>query len=132
MRFWPQVIMLFLACNFFIPTNANSSNDIDEVPKYDTDEYNEYFESVRSDYENADDELNAIYKEIIAYYQQKDYSNNLNLLRKAQNDWIKFRDSWCEFETSDFILVTGELKCLTLMTETQTQTLRDTLDGIRN
>jgi len=136
MNFRTQIIILFLTCNFFVAANANSSDDIAEEGKYATPGYDKLFEEANSNYENADEKLNAIYKELSAYYQQKDYKYDLKLLREAENYWIKFRDSWCDLESNhgwDHItLELNYIECRTLMTEEQTHKLSDLLEELKN
>jgi uncharacterized protein YecT (DUF1311 family) len=52
----------------------------------------------QQDFQKADAELNKIYKEVMKLLDE----NEKQLLIKAQKDWIKFRDSHCAFEASEF------------------------------
>jgi uncharacterized protein YecT (DUF1311 family) len=47
-------------------------------------------------YYKADAELNKVYKILLSKLDEKGKS----LLIKAENDWIKYRDSHCKFEAS--------------------------------
>lgn len=47
-------------------------------------------------YYKADAELNKVYKVLLSKLDEKGKS----LLIKAENDWIKYRDSHCKFEAS--------------------------------
>ncbi|MFM7015041.1 MAG: lysozyme inhibitor LprI family protein [Bacteroidota bacterium] len=47
-------------------------------------------------YYKADTELNKVYKLLMSKLDE----NGKNLLIKAENDWIKYRDSHCKFEAS--------------------------------
>lgn len=47
-------------------------------------------------YYKADAELNKVYKVLMSKLDEKGKS----LLIKAENDWIKYRDSHCKFEAS--------------------------------
>lgn len=49
-------------------------------------------------YEEADAELNKVYKELVALLDSKEKA----LLVKAQREWIKFRDAHCVFVANDF------------------------------
>lgn len=49
-------------------------------------------------YEEADAELNKVYKELVALLDSKEKA----LLVKAQREWIKFRDADCVFVANDF------------------------------
>jgi uncharacterized protein YecT (DUF1311 family) len=47
-------------------------------------------------YYKADAELNKVYKMLMSKLDE----NGKSLLIKAENDWIKYRDSHCKFEAS--------------------------------
>jgi uncharacterized protein YecT (DUF1311 family) len=47
-------------------------------------------------YYKADAELNKVYKILMSKLDE----NGKSLLIKAENDWIKYRDSHCKFEAS--------------------------------
>ena len=49
-------------------------------------------------YKKADAELNKVYKQLISILNQ---SEKL-LLIQAEKDWVKFRDSSCKFESSQY------------------------------
>lgn len=51
-----------------------------------------------NDYKKTDKELNSVYSELIKLLS----SEEKKLLIKAQKDWIKYRDSHCEFEIYDY------------------------------
>lgn len=72
-----------------------------DVTKCDTLELSERFECVKKTYNKSDSELNRIYKELLKFYDS-DYEGigepRTKLLKQAQRDWIKFRDSSCNFE----------------------------------
>ncbi|AFC70529.1 lysozyme inhibitor LprI family protein [Rickettsia australis] len=50
------------------------------------------------EYKKVDKKLNQIYQEILKHLA--DEQEKVNLLRKAQNLWIKYRDADCEFWSS--------------------------------
>ncbi len=54
-------------------------------------------QTANKDYQLVDAELNKVYKELIKLLDEKEKQ----LLIKAQIDWLKFRDSHCEFETNE-------------------------------
>jgi len=95
------------------------------------------------EYEEADKELNEVYQKLIASYNQDlaeakargreegdlDYiTEPLKLLRQSQRDWIKFRDSFCNYEASQSWGGTMEplvyTSCRANMTQEQTKRLR--------
>lgn len=98
------------------------------------------------DYEAADAELNAVWKDAVAAAVQ--YDKDLkemgddgrpgyeDTLRKAQRAWITYRDAWCDYEgfearggTLEPLLIAG---CLADLTRTRTKDLKDVLEGLGN
>ena len=83
-------------------------------------------------YQAADKKLNQVYQELKSalpdYRQPK--------LLPAQQAWIKFRDTNCEFEKSEFeggsLAPTIYYQCLTRLTEERTKELQTYLDGTKN
>lgn len=61
----------------------------------------ERFTCVEKKYNESDAELNKVYKDLYSYLQS-DYEGvgepRTKSLKIAQRDWIKFRDSSCDFE----------------------------------
>lgn len=51
-----------------------------------------------NDFKKVDKELNIVYNKLLKMLT----SEEKKLLVKAQKDWIKFRDSHCEFEILEF------------------------------
>jgi uncharacterized protein YecT (DUF1311 family) len=49
-------------------------------------------------YKKADAELNKVYKQLMAILDQ----NEKILLIQAEKDWIKYRDSHCKFDASQY------------------------------
>jgi uncharacterized protein YecT (DUF1311 family) len=49
-------------------------------------------------YKKADAELNKVYKQLISILDQ----NEKQLLIQAEKDWVKFRDSSCKFDASQY------------------------------
>jgi len=49
-------------------------------------------------YKKADAELNKVYKQLMAILDQ----NEKPLLIQAEKDWVKYRDSHCKFEASQY------------------------------
>ena len=83
----------------------------------------------------ADADLNLIYKEVVAYYEQADRDSEstegLKRLRAAQRAWIAFRDAQCALEgyealggSMESMLVSG---CLAELTRRRANELRSTL-----
>lgn len=49
-------------------------------------------------YKKADAELNKVYKQLMSILDQ----NEKPLLIQAEKDWVKYRDSHCKFEVSQY------------------------------
>ncbi|MFV9901123.1 MAG: lysozyme inhibitor LprI family protein [Rickettsia conorii subsp. raoultii] len=52
---------------------------------------------VAAEYKKVDKKLNQIYQEILKHISDK--QEQVNLLKKSQNLWIKYRDADCEFRS---------------------------------
>ena len=72
-----------------------------DTTKCDPLELSKRFECVKKTYDTSDNKLNQIYQELLKFYDS-DYEGigepRAKLLKQAQRDWIKFRDSSCNFE----------------------------------
>ncbi|PJJ07079.1 uncharacterized protein YecT (DUF1311 family) [Flavobacterium sp. 1] len=55
-------------------------------------------ETADTNYKKADAELNKVYKQLIAILDQ----NEKPLLIQAEKDWVRFRDSHCKFDASQY------------------------------
>lgn len=55
-------------------------------------------EIANASYKKTDAELNKVYKQLMAILDQ----NEKPLLIQAEKDWVKFRDSHCTFEASQY------------------------------
>jgi|GEM_PF-2234736 len=91
----------------------------------------EHLKCLISAYEESDSKLNEIYQRLVVHLQEKP-SYMLNNLKKAQRNWIKFRDDWCKYEESRFM--TGHMSttfyfdCLNEFTKEQIKNLERSLD----
>jgi uncharacterized protein YecT (DUF1311 family) len=97
------------------------------------------------DFEKADKELNAVYKEAMKSQQEVDkeaaqmdpaYVGAVKALRKAQRAWIDYRDGHCDGVGYEAVggsmqpmLISG---CLATMTTTRTKELRELIQGLGN
>lgn len=97
------------------------------------------------DYEKADKELNAVWKEAVKSQEEvdkgaaemgPDYVGAVKALKKAQRAWIDYRDGQCEGEgyaalggSMQPMLVSG---CLAAKTTARTKELRELIDGLEN
>ena len=78
-----KLLILFILVNFSSFSFAQTTLEMNE--------------QAEKRYKKADAELNSVYKQLIAISDKKDKS----LLIKTQENWIKFRDSNCEFVASE-------------------------------
>jgi uncharacterized protein YecT (DUF1311 family) len=91
------------------------------------------------DWEQADAELNTVYKEVVAAYSALDadlpeeLGSGVETLREAQRAWISFRDLACEAEgfamrggSAEPLLVYG---CMRALTEERIGHLQGMLDA---
>ncbi|MBD2204097.1 lysozyme inhibitor LprI family protein [Calothrix sp. FACHB-1219] len=80
-------------------------------------------------YQNADKKLNQVYKQLLPTLS----SSRKQKLITAQQAWIKFRDTSCEFERSQYeggtIAPSIYLGCLERTTRQRTQQLQDYLNS---
>ena len=78
-------------------------------------------------YKKADAELNKVYKELVKLLDEKE----IELLKKAQLSWIKYRDTHYEFEASFY--EGGSIQpmildnCLESVTETRIEELKSSI-----
>ncbi|MGQ7944865.1 lysozyme inhibitor LprI family protein [Flavobacterium sp. WC2509] len=54
--------------------------------------------TANANYKKADTQLNKVYKQLMAILDK----NEKTLLIQAEKDWVKFRDSHCKFEASQY------------------------------
>jgi len=144
---WCRLVVMFLLVIFACPVMAQQNLDLDETEidceqAYTTVELRTCFSD---SYDEADKDLNDVYKKLIASHEKalqeakkegrEDlayFQARLDSLRQAQRDWIKFRDSWCEYVTDPdaggSIRPLIGLACVTDLTQQQTSKLRDILE----
>lgn len=86
--------------NSIIEKNDSSSNDSVENVSVDEDVETDMDRNIKTaaKYEIADKNLNKVYKKVMAILTE----NEKMALKREQRKWIKFRDSHCEDETTDF------------------------------
>jgi len=95
------------------------------------------------DYEKADKELNAVWKEAVKSQEEVDkaaaemgegYVGAVKALKKAQRAWIDYRDGQCEGE--GYAAVGGSMQpmlvsgCLAAKTTARTKELRELIEGM--
>ena len=82
-------------------------------------------------YQNADKKLNQIYQQLLPKLER----SRKQKLVAAQQAWIKFRDTSCEFERSGYeggsIAPTIYFSCLEKTTQQRTQQLQEYLQPVR-
>ncbi|MEA5599649.1 lysozyme inhibitor LprI family protein [Nostoc sp. UHCC 0252] len=88
-------------------------------------------ECARLSYQNADKKLNQAYQQLLPNLER----SRKQKLIAAQQAWIKFRDTNCEFERSEYeggsISPTIYFGCLENVTKLRTQQLREYLTSDR-
>lgn len=107
--FWILLLLFFFNQNLFAQTQAEMN------------------QTAKKDYELVDAELNRVYKDVIRLLIEKEKQ----LLIKAQKDWIKFRDSHCEFVANEYeggsIQPLIHSTCLTERTKNRIEDLKSIL-----
>jgi uncharacterized protein YecT (DUF1311 family) len=105
-----KLLILFILLNFNSFASAQTTLEINK--------------QAEKRYKKADAELNSVYKQLMAISDKKDKS----LLIKTQKDWIKFRDSNCEFVSSEVeggtIHTSVQIGCLEEMTKARVKDLK--------
>jgi len=85
-----------------------------------------------NNFNKADSELNQVYKKLVKKLTEKEK----NLLIAAQKNWIKFRDSKCEFEKEEYdggsIQPLIYYTCLAECTNERTKELKSNLEDRDN
>lgn len=82
-------------------------------------------------YKQADDELNVTYRRLMAKLEDAGHRTSL---KAAQQNWLKYRDSNCDFESylnrggSIYSVIVGE--CMISMTESRTKELKQEIDNL--
>ncbi|MDF2388411.1 lysozyme inhibitor LprI family protein [Nostoc ellipsosporum NOK] len=80
-------------------------------------------------YQNADQKLNKVYQQLLPKLSR----SRKQKLIAAQSAWIKFRDTSCEFEKSEYeggsVAPTIYFGCLEKNTKQRTQELQEYLQG---
>ena len=89
-------------------------------------------EAAYKKYQNADKELNTVYKQLLSKTDKTDR----NLLIAAEKDWIKYRDSHCKFEEKIYDggsiqpLIYNE--CLTAITQQRISIIKQSIKDRSN
>lgn len=82
------------------------------------------------EYKQADDELNRVYRHLMA---KLDDEGHKTALKTAQQAWIKYRDANCDFASylnrGGTIEPVVRYNCMTSMTSSRTKELKDQLTG---
>ncbi|MBL0372466.1 lysozyme inhibitor LprI family protein [Rhizobium sp. KVB221] len=97
------------------------------------------------DFETADKELNAVYKQALASQAEvdkeaaemgPDYVGAVKALKKAQRAWIDYRDGHCDGVGYEAVggsmqpmLING---CMATLTQTRTKELKELVQGMGN
>jgi uncharacterized protein YecT (DUF1311 family) len=119
-----SIILCFLAAS-----NAAAQNPQSPDPCADPQSTVEMRDCAGKEYKQADAELNAVYKELMATLSDKEHQASL---RSAQQAWLKYRDANCEFDAFEnrggTIYPVVYTSCLTAMTRARTKELREQME----
>lgn len=89
-------------------------------------------EIAMKDFKKADKELNQLYKELFKMLSEKEKT----VLIIAQKNWIKFRDSHCDFEVMEYeggsIQPLIKYNCLETQTKNRIKDLKNILERYKN
>lgn len=120
------LIIAIALCFIFAPTGTAQHGKQDPCANATTTV--EIDECVGKEYKKVDAELNRVYKQLMAKFEDEGAKT---ALKTAQQAWLKYRDLNCEFESYENkggtiypIVYTG---CLSAMTVTRTKELREML-----
>lgn len=84
-------------------------------------------------YKQADDELNSVYRRLLS---KLDDESHRTTLRTAQQAWLKYRDSNCDFVSylnrggSIYAVIVTE--CMTSMTSSRTKELKEQIKDLES
>jgi uncharacterized protein YecT (DUF1311 family) len=85
------------------------------------------------EYKQADDELNRVYRQLLS---KLDDEGHRSALKTAQQAWLKYRDSNCDFESylnrggSIYSVVVTD--CMTSMTISRTKEMKDEIKALQD
>ncbi|WP_138504827.1 lysozyme inhibitor LprI family protein [Nostoc sp. PA-18-2419] len=133
--FLPLLVNILILNSLYIPT-ATKASTTPNLPKLhlaqklncnNAQTQVAINECSRLSYQNADKKLNTVYQQLLPKLER----NRKQKLIAAQQAWIKFRDSSCEFEESQYeggtIAPTIYFGCLENTTKERTQQLQQYL-----
>ncbi|MBD2343541.1 lysozyme inhibitor LprI family protein [Anabaena subtropica] len=130
----PQCLIPILACTTLLFPTVTTAKAIFLAQNINCNNAQTQLEINRCSqlsYQNADKKLNQVYKRLLPKLQRPRQQK----LIAAQQAWIKFRDSSCEFESSAYeggsIAPSVYLSCLEKVTKQRTQQLQEYLQADR-
>ncbi|ABA24370.1 Protein of unknown function DUF1311 [Trichormus variabilis ATCC 29413] len=126
----PQFLISILACSTLLSSTVANAKSMLLAQNLNCDNAQTQLEinqCSKQSYQNADKKLNQAYKQLLPKLQR----SRKQKLIAAQQAWIKFRDSSCEFESSQYeggsIAPSVYLNCLEKLTQQRTQELQEYL-----
>ena len=130
----PQRFMKVLALStsivlcFLMGSVSHTRSQKSQDPCADAQTTAEMRDCTGKEYKQADAELNRVYKQLMSKLEDEGHKT---ALKNAQQTWIRYRDTNCEYEsylnrggTIYSVIYTG---CLTRMTKERTTELREVL-----
>jgi uncharacterized protein YecT (DUF1311 family) len=121
-----SVLLSSIILCLFAASNVAAQNPQTPNPCEDAQTTVEMRDCAGRDYKQADAELNALYKQLMATLSDKEHQASL---RSAQQAWLKYRDANCEFDAFEnrggTIYPVVYTSCLATMTTARTKELRE-------
>ena len=124
-----SALYAFIILCFLMTTNAPAQNQQTPDPCDNAQSTVDMGNCAGKEYKEADEELNRVYKKLMASLEDREYEA---LLRTAQQAWLKYRDAHCDFEAFEnrggTIYPVMHRSCLTTMTRARTKELKQQME----
>lgn len=125
-----STLLFSIVLCFLVASNVAAQTPQPSNPCADAQTTVEMRDCAGREYKQADAELNAVYKQLMATLSDKEHQASL---RSAQQAWLKYRDANCEFDAFEnrggTIYPVVYTSCLTAMTIARTKELREEAEG---
>ncbi|HVG34914.1 MAG TPA: lysozyme inhibitor LprI family protein [Pyrinomonadaceae bacterium] len=121
-----SALLFSIGLCFLVASNVPAQNPQTTDPCADAQTTVEMRDCAGKEYKQADAELNAVYKRLMATLSDKAEQASL---KSAQQAWLKYRDANCEFDAFEnrggTIYPVVYTSCLTAMTRARTKELQE-------
>jgi uncharacterized protein YecT (DUF1311 family) len=121
-----SALLFSIVLCFLVALNVVAQNPQTTDPCADAQTTVEMRDCAGKEYKQADAELNAVYKRLMATLSDKAEQASL---KSAQQAWLKYRDANCEFDAFEnrggTIYPVVYTSCLTAMTRARTKELQE-------